>query len=112
MDLAAAFTLAGVLALTWKVVSTLKYLTNRRWGDVVTQLVTWVGCLIVLLLAGEARVLSDVPITDSATLASLDLGSRIYLALFVGSGASIAYDLRKAIDNADSAAEPALVPKT
>lgn len=111
MDLAAAFTLAGVLALTWKVVSTLKSATNRRWGDVLTQVVTWLGCLVVLILAAEAELVEAVKLNENgATLGSIDFASKLYLALFVGSGASVAYDVKKAVDRSDSAVEPKLLP--
>lgn len=103
-----AFTAATLLALAAKVTSVIKYATAGQWRDVATQLVTWVVTVAALLIGAQAEVAQGIVIWGERTLADLDVWSLILVGLSIGSGASFAYDFKKAIDGTDSASEPPL----
>lgn len=102
--------LAGLAFLANKIVSTLKYLlTPEKRKDGFTQLVVWVVAVAVMGLASMAEVTETFVVPGTTQpLGDLDFWSLLIVGLMAGSGGSVVYDFRKAIDNTDTAAEPAL----
>jgi hypothetical protein len=102
--------LLGLAFAANKIVSTIKNLTTAETrGSAVTQVVVWAAAFGMLLLAGEASVTEGLIVPGlSEPLGELDFPSFVVLGLIAGSTGSVVYDFKKAIDNTDSAGEPAL----
>ena len=99
-------TLATLAALAGKIVSFIKYLVARDWNAVATQAAVWIAGIVVVLLAAQSEI-ADITIGDQA-LSALDFASQVLVGLGLGSAFSFAYDVKSAVDNTDSAAEPPL----
>jgi hypothetical protein len=103
--------LAGLALAVNKTVTVLKAL-GKNWNTVVTQALVWVLGIAAILLAAHAKVTMDAAVPGTPWLfGQLDGSSIVLLGWVLGSSGSFAFDLRKAIDNSDSAAEPPLLPK-
>lgn len=104
---------AGTLAtLVVKVTSVLKYLTAGQWRDALTQAVPWVAGAAIVWLGAQASATEAVRIWGEVSLGELDGWSVILAGVALASTGSFAYDVKKAIDDTDSASEPHLqVPK-
>jgi hypothetical protein len=99
----------AMLALTVKVIDWLRYLRAGDMNGVLTQLAAWVaGVLVVLLVAQTAW--SDGIQVGGTNLHVLGFWSLVFYGMSAGSGASLAKDTLKAVDNTNSAAIPVLVP--
>lgn len=107
MDIAPLLLLTTVL---WKVIDLLRLLANlsENRSAVVTQLTSWVGGIVVVVLASHAT-LFDHFLVNGLTLTQLDGGSQVMLGLGIASLASVGVDLKQAFDNGDSAAKPSLL---
>lgn len=101
--------LAGLIAIIWKVVDFLKYVTNRDVNAAVTQASVWISAVLVSLLAREAEPFSAIEVMGT-TFGNLSSAAIVLFALGLGSTASGVVDFRKAIDTTDSAATPTLLP--
>jgi Na+/proline symporter len=100
-----------MVALLWKVVDWLRMV--RGWpgtrSGVVTQLLAWAGATVVVFLYGASDFGTfEVPGTQ---LLLSDLGgwSKVILGLAIGSTASVAVDVKQAVDNTDTASKPPLL---
>lgn len=103
--------LVGMVALVWKVVDWLRLLTSLRThrSAVTTQLLAWVGAIVVVFLYGASEFGTfQVPGTE-LLLADVGGWSKVILGLAIGSTASAVVDVKQAVDNADSAAKPPLL---
>lgn len=102
---------AALAALVIKIVSVVKAIGKDN-NIVATQVVVWAVGIIVLFLAGEADVTSGmvIPGFSDIHLGDLDAASIVLAGLALGSSGAFAYDVKKAVDNSDSATEPALLP--
>lgn len=104
-------TLVTLMALVVKITSVVKAIGKDN-NAVVTQLVTWAVGVAVLFLAAQATITSGIVVFDGIpALGDLDNASLVLVGLSYASGGSFAYDLKKAIDSSDSAAEPSLLKK-
>jgi hypothetical protein len=93
-----------------KTVSVIKALFNGDKNTVVTQAVVWAVGFGGLSLAAHAAVTEAYALPGfTESLGSLDAASLGLLAWLLGSTGSFAFDLKKAIDGSDSAAEASLV---
>ncbi len=101
--------LVGLVAVIWKVVDFLKYLTSGDWNGAATQASVWASALVVSLLAREAEPFSGIGVVGS-TFGDLGWPALVLFALGIGSTASGLVDVKKALDNTDSAAVPPLLP--
>ena len=101
--------LTALIAIIWKVVDFLKFVTNRDVNAAVTQLSVWLAATGVALLAREAEPFSTIGVVGT-TFGDLSTPAIILFALGLGSTASGVVDLKKAIDGSDSAAVPPLIP--
>jgi ABC-type transport system involved in cytochrome c biogenesis permease subunit len=99
----------AMAALTLKIIDFLRYVRAADINGVLTQLFAWVGGVVVVILAANTDWASGIQIGDK-NLANLGFWSLVFFGLTAGSGASIAKDTLKAVDNSNSAAIPVLVP--
>lgn len=99
----------ALAALVVKVVGVIKAI-GKDSNYVITQAVTWAVGVAVLFLAGQAAVTEAIMLPGFATpLGAMDAASVVIAGLVLGSSAAFAYDVRKSLDNSDSAAEPKLI---
>lgn len=101
-------TLITSLALIWKVVDFVKYIKSKDANGVIVQAGAWGGGIALAFLLGAANIASTWDI-GGMTLSDVNGPSKILLGLVWGSGASAIVDFKKARDNTDSAAMPALI---
>lgn len=102
----------GLLALTWKVIDLLRLLGSFREhrSGVVTQILSFIGGIAAVALFAASDFGQGVEIPGSEfTLDSLNGYSQIVLGLMVGSAASVAVDVKQAIDGRDTASKPDLL---
>jgi hypothetical protein len=97
------------MALVWKMIDFLKFVTNKDWNAVKTQLITWIGAIGVGLLWAQTQWAEGVSF-GGLTLDKMNVWSIIAVGLGGGSAASVGFDLKKAFDSSDSAKTPALTP--
>lgn len=100
---------AMLLALVWKFVDFLKALTNKQTNTAVTQLVVWAGGIAAVFLAGASQFAPEINV-GTHTLEALDGATKLFVGLMIGSATSAAFDVKKALDGSDSAAQPKLLP--
>lgn len=99
----------AMLALVLKVIDFLRYATNRDANGVITQLITWCAGIVALTLVAHTTWAGGIMVGGVA-LAKLGFWSQFFAGLTVSSGASLAKDALKAVDNHNSAAIPTLLP--
>lgn len=100
--------MVAAVALLWKGVDFVKYLSARDKNAVVTQLATWASGF------GVTNLLAHSDFADTLELGGKMLGSMgwpslMLIGLSMGSTASGAFDIKKALDNSDSAKTPDLL---
>lgn len=100
----------ALLALVKKFGDFLKGITNRDWNSVVTQLVVWAAAWAALAVAAHTAWAAGISIGDTS-LADLNGWSQLFVALTIGSGASLVHDTTKAVDNSAPAATSAAIYK-
>jgi hypothetical protein len=100
-------TVVTLATVVWKLVELVKNLLHLRWDPVVTQVVAWVGGIAVVLLAAQTSVASSVQVWGTS-LDSLNGASLVLLGLGVSSFGGAAVEVKKALDNNDSGAQPTL----
>lgn len=102
--------LAGLALAVNKTVSVVKSFANKDKNGAVTQMLVWVVGVGAVILAAHARLTSEMLIPGlNVALGSLDTSSHVLLGWILGSSGSFAFDVKKAIDNGDTAAEPPLL---
>lgn len=97
--------LLAAIALIWKIVDLVKYARARDAESVITQVAVWAAGIGVVLLLAETDYAAGIVIGDIA-LANLNGASLVLLGLSMASSASVLVDVKKAVDNTDSAAVP------
>lgn len=102
--------LAGIALAVNKTVSVIKSVANKDKNGAVTQLLVWVVGIGAVVLSAHAALTSNMVIPGlGVALGSLDTPSHVLLGWILGSSGSFAFDVKKAIDNGDTAAEPPLL---
>ena len=94
-------------ALILKLVDFVKYLRNGDANGIITIVTGW----IVGFVAIQLILLTDWPDEISfgkETLADLNFSSQVVLSLVATSVAGVLYDIKKAVDNTDTASTPRL----
>lgn len=108
MDFVATIVMA---ALVLKLMSLLKYITNKQWKDAFTLLGAWTIGVVVAFLFKLSSFAAQIPVGDT-TLADLKGGADIIIfGVSIAAVGGVVYDHKKALDNTDSAAEPSLLPE-
>ncbi len=100
--------LALLGALVYKFVDFLKFVRARNWNAAVTQLVAWAAGILAITLFANSDFASGIDFSGK-TLDSLNFLSQVIIGLSATSLFSAFYDVKRAIDNTDSAKTPALV---
>lgn len=109
MDLGGVATLTGMLTFIVKLVSFFKYLSAKKWREVITQAIVWGSGLAAVWIFSLSKFTKSITIGDGGvTIGHLDTGAKILLGLTIASVGSFAYDFKKALDGSDSAGEPPL----
>ena len=101
-----ALTALGTLVFTF--VNFLKYLRARNGSAVLTQLIAWAAGIAGIVLVAHTQFATDI-VFGKHTLASLDISSQLFLGLIATSILSTVNEVKKAIDNGDSAKTPNLL---
>lgn len=101
----------AALALIWKIVDFIKYLTNysEYKSSVVAQLSVWFAGVVVSFLLASSDFAAGINI-GVLPLEQLNGFSLLFFGLSLGSVGSVLYDFKKARDNTDSAQTPEIVP--
>ena len=98
----------AMMALIWKSVDLIKSLKAGATNQVVSIILTWVVSVAVVLLYAQTQWADGIAVADRA-LSDLNIWSQIVVGLNIAGGAGALYDLKKSIDNTDSAATPRLL---
>ena len=103
--------LAGIALAVNKTVSVIKSITNKDKNAAITQALVWVVGTAAVILAAHAKLTEAMVVPGlNVALGALDTPSHILLGWILGSSGSFAFDIKKAIDNGDTAQEPPLIP--
>lgn len=97
--------LVAAVALIWKAVDFVRYLRARDVDSALTQTVVWLVGVGVTFLLAATNYAGGIVIGD-VTLGLMNWQSLLLVGLSLGSSASALVDVKKAIDNTDSAAVP------
>lgn len=101
---------ALLAALVYKFLDFVKFVTNKDVNSIVTQLGAWVAGVAGVFVVAATQFAGTVKITDTLNLDQLDTPTKFVTGILIGSGASTLIDFKKARDNTDSSAVPALLP--
>lgn len=102
-------TTAGAVALVKAIVDFLKYIRANDVNGYVTQAAVWLAGIGVTLLL-KISDFADAFDVSGVTLDTANAGTVILAGLGLGSATMLANDFKKAIDSADTAVKPPLVP--
>jgi ABC-type glucose/galactose transport system permease subunit len=97
----------GTLVFTF--VNFLRFLAARNWSAVLTQLIAWAAGIAGVFLLKATDFASGIKIGD-LTLDKVGFWSALLVGLLATSLLSTVNEVKKAIDNKDSAQVPALLP--
>jgi hypothetical protein len=97
----------GTLVFTF--VNFLRFLVARDWSAVVTQLIAWASGVVAVFLVRATDFASGIKVGDK-TLNQVGFWSAFLLGLIATSVLSTVNEVKKAIDQTDSARVPKLLP--
>jgi len=100
--------LAAVGTLVFTFVNFLTYVRSKNVNGIVTQLIAWIAGIAAILIAAHTQFAPDVKF-GSQQLSKLDWQSQVFLGLIATSILSTVNEVKKAIDNNDSAAKSPLI---
>jgi hypothetical protein len=100
--------LVALGTIVFSLVNVLKFASGGQWNAVLTQFIAWAAGIIGIFLAGETQFASGITVGD-VTLENLDAPSKLFLGLVATSLLSTVNEIKKAIDNSDSASTPPLM---
>lgn len=95
-------------ALVSKIVTVVKSI-GKDWNMVLTQVVVWVAGVAVSWLAAQSHLGGGIVFSGLA-LEKMNFADLVLAGTALGSTFSVVYDFKKARDDSDNAAEPALAP--
>lgn len=98
---------AALSAFVVKITSVIKAI-GKDWNAVVTQAVTWVAGILVMVAAAHSSAFESIAL-GGHTLDSLNAGALTLAGLGFSSIGSFAFDFKKALDGSDSANETRLL---
>lgn len=98
----------ALAALVISIINFLKYVRSLDWNGVLTQLIVWVAGVVALVLAAATQFASGISVGDT-TLDKLNGPGLIFVGLSLASIGSFATEIKKALDQSDSAAKPPLI---
>ena len=100
--------LLGTLVFTF--VNFLRFLVNGDWSSVVTQLIAWGAGVAGVFLIKATDFAEGIKVGD-LTMNKLGFWSSLVMGVLATSLLSTVNEVKKALDNNDSARVPALLPK-
>lgn len=100
-----------LLATVFAVVNFLKFVRAGDWNAAGTQLVVWAGGFAVIALAAQTALFGNYAVNGHA-LATLGVWDLLFVGLNIGSGGSLANEVKKAIDRHDTAQTPKLFSRS
>jgi len=100
--------LVAVGTLVFTFVNFLTYLRSRNWNGAVTQLIAWAAGVVGIVIAAHSQYASQVTF-GSQKLSSASWWTQVFLGLIATSLLSTFNELKKAIDNKDSAKKAPLL---
>jgi len=96
-------------SIVFCLINLLKNLTNKNWNPVVTQLIAWVAGVVVVMLFAQTDWAETLTFGDRS-LASLNGSSLFVIGLMASSILGVVNEVKKALDDHDSAVQPPLIP--
>lgn len=105
---------AGLAALVVKLIDFVRLVSAMIGGDktqgsaIVTQVLVWAAGIAGVLLFAASDLGNTVDLTDSLTLDSVNLATKVLVGIMLGSAGSLFVDAKQAIDNGDTAVKPPL----
>jgi len=91
--------------LVFTLVNFLKFLSVRDWKAVTSQVIAWAAGVAGIFIMGATQFASGIHIGD-VSLANLDGWSKLLVGLIATSLLSTVNEVKKAIDNRDTARMP------
>lgn len=101
--------LAAMATLVIAIINLVQYAKAKNTNGVVTTFAVWTAGVVVALLVRETDFAPGIGVTDGLKLADLNTWSTVFLGLTVGTMGQFAVQIKRAIDNDDSAQKPDLV---
>lgn len=99
--------LVQMAVLVFTVINFLKFVRAGDSNGALTQLSVWVAGVLVTILAAQTDFAGGIVIGDMI-LEQMNIWSLIFIGLTVGSLGTFGSEIKKAIDNTDSAVKPNL----
>jgi hypothetical protein len=97
----------GTLVFTF--VNFLTYLRSKNWNGAFTQVIAWVAGVVGIVIAAHSQYASQISF-GTQKLAGASWWTQVFLGLIATSLLSTFNELKKAIDNKDSAVKAPLLP--
>lgn len=94
-------------SLVFTLINWLKALTNRDWPGATTQAIAWVAGIVAVVLVAHTDYAAGVVFGDRA-LDQLNGASLVFIGLSAASLLGVVNEVKKAVDNHDTAAQPPL----
>lgn len=101
--------LVALGTIVFSFVNFLKFVSGKQWNAALTQVIAWCAGIAGIFLMAETQFASGISVGDTR-LDVLDGASKLVLGLVATSLLSTVNEIKKAIDNTDSAATPPLLP--
>lgn len=99
----------ALIALVTTTINLLRYARGRDLAGAGTILSAWVAGVAAVMIAAQTDFASGIAVGDR-TLEGLNVWSQLFVGLAVASAGSFLTDVKKAIDNTDTAVKPSLFP--
>ena len=100
---------AAFVALVITTINFLRHLRGRDLAGAATVASAWVAGIVAVMLAAQTDFASGIEVGDR-TLEGLNVWSQVFVGLSAASIASFVVDVKKAVDNTDTAVKPSLFP--
>ncbi len=97
----------AMISLVITIINLIKYLRAGDWNGTVTTLSVMVAGVVVMFLVAKTDFAAGIVIADKP-LGDYNNWSLLFVGLTIASMSAFANDLRKSLDNSDSAAKPNL----
>lgn len=97
----------GTLVFTF--INWLKFIRGRQYNSAITQVIVWASGVAAVWLVAASQFGIDVHV-NSLTLRAMDSATKVVTGLLAASLLSTVNEVKKAIDNTDTAQTPKLAP--
>jgi hypothetical protein len=94
--------------LVFAFVNFLKYVLAKNWNSAITQIVAWVSGVAGVFIAAHTEYAKQIMI-GTANLGQMDWQTQVFFGLIATSILTTVNEVKKAIDNTDSAKTPPLL---